>query len=127
MFDDFEVIHQYTRAQAIEDGVLIDVSKLAKEAGWQTPVTLTRAVWNRYVKVPTGVIGQDETGRLWDIIWMCRLQARRQDAQNSEMLFKLHVRNDNREGTPPLVTLKAHCGPGDQGEAVVTVTDVDED
>jgi hypothetical protein len=31
------------------------------------------------------------------------------------------VRNDNREGTPPLVRLKGLCGPGDQGEPVVTV------
>ena len=37
----------------------------------------------------------------------------------SEVRFALHVRNDNREGTPPLVRLKAHCGPGDSGEPVV--------
>jgi hypothetical protein len=35
--------------------------------------------------------------------------------------FTLHVRNSNRHGTPPLVRLKALCGPGDQGEPVVTV------
>jgi hypothetical protein len=35
--------------------------------------------------------------------------------------FALHVRDDNREGTPPLVRLKAVCGPGDQGEPVMTV------
>jgi type I site-specific restriction endonuclease len=31
MFNDFEVIHSYTRGQAIEDGYLIDVSKIAVE------------------------------------------------------------------------------------------------
>jgi hypothetical protein len=35
--------------------------------------------------------------------------------------FAVHVRNDNRERTPPLVRLRALCGPGDQGEPVVTV------
>jgi hypothetical protein len=35
--------------------------------------------------------------------------------------FGVHVRNDNRERTPPLVRLKAVCGPGDQGEPVITV------
>jgi hypothetical protein len=35
--------------------------------------------------------------------------------------FGVQVRNDNREGTPPLVRLKAVCSPGDQGEPVVTV------
>jgi hypothetical protein len=39
----------------------------------------------------------------------------------SEVRFGVHVRNDNRKRTPPLVRLKAVCGPGDQGEPVVTV------
>jgi hypothetical protein len=33
MFDDAEVIHAYTRADALRDGVLIDVSATAMEAG----------------------------------------------------------------------------------------------
>jgi hypothetical protein len=37
------------------------------------------------------------------------------------------VRNDNRSGTPPLVRLKALCGPGDQGEPVITVMLPEED
>jgi len=41
--------------------------------------------------------------------------------------FALHVRNDNREGTPPLVRLKALCGPGDEGEPVITVMLAEED
>jgi hypothetical protein len=122
-----EVIYSYTRKQAIEDGVLVDVTKLAREVGWVTPVALTRTVWDRYVKVPEGVVGQDETGRLWDLLWMCRIQAHRLRGEQPEMLFKLHVRNDNREGTPPLVTLKAHCGPGDDRAAVVTIMLPDED
>jgi hypothetical protein len=44
-----------------------------------------------------------------------------------EVRFGVHVRNDNRDGTPPLVLLKAQCGPGDQGEPVVTVMMLDED
>jgi hypothetical protein len=41
--------------------------------------------------------------------------------------FRVHVRNDNREGTPPLVRLKVICGPGGQGEPVVTVRLPEED
>jgi hypothetical protein len=44
-----------------------------------------------------------------------------------EVRFAVHVRNDNRERTPPLVRLKALCGPGDSGEPVVTVMFPDED
>jgi hypothetical protein len=41
--------------------------------------------------------------------------------------FGVHVRNDNCERTPPLVTLRALCGPGDRGEPVITVMLPDED
>jgi hypothetical protein len=34
-----------------------------------------------------------------------------------EVRFALHVRNDNRERTPPLVRVKALCGPGDDGRS----------
>jgi hypothetical protein len=51
--------------------------------------------------------------------------ARRSDG--AEVRFGVHVRNDNREGTPPLVRLKAVCGPGDQGEPVITAMLADED
>jgi hypothetical protein len=33
LWDDAKVISTYTRAQALEDGVLVDVSEMAKEAG----------------------------------------------------------------------------------------------
>jgi hypothetical protein len=51
--------------------------------------------------------------------------ARRCDG--AEVRFGAQVRNDNRDHTPPLVRLKAVCGPGDQGEPVVTVLLSDED
>ncbi|MCP4286877.1 MAG: hypothetical protein GY792_20935, partial [Gammaproteobacteria bacterium] len=40
-----EVISTYTRAQAIEDGVLVDAGPTAKEIGFRFPVALTSAVW----------------------------------------------------------------------------------
>ena len=48
------VISVYTRAQAIEDGILVDVSDTAREAGFKIPVAVTRAVWNRLVALPEG-------------------------------------------------------------------------
>jgi hypothetical protein len=125
MFDEAEIVSRYTRAQAIEDGVLIDVSAVAREAGIRFPVALTAAVWARCVTVPPGVGCQDEAGRLWDVVWMLRVGVQR--AAGSVVLCSLHVRNDNRNGTPPLVRLKAVCGPGDHGEPVVTVMLPDED
>ena len=43
-----------------------------------------------------------------------------------EVRFGVHVRNDNRDHTPPLARLKAQCGPGDAGEPVITVLLPDE-
>src|SRR5262249_18259243 len=106
MFENTDLIHQYTRADALRDGVLVDVSATAKEAGFQYPVALTRAAWERCVAVPPGVICQDEAGRLWDVLWLLRWAIGRSGG-GAEVRFGVHVRNDNRERTPPLVRLKA--------------------
>ena len=123
-----EVIHSYTRAQAIEDGMLIDVTETAKEAGFRMPIAVTARVWAECVEVPAKVQGQDEIGRLWDVLWVCRHKISSSgDAGGDTLFFQLHVRNDNRPGLPPLVMLKVVCGPGDQGEPVLTVLHPDED
>jgi hypothetical protein len=73
--------------------------------------------------VPPGVECQDEAGRLWDLVYMLRV-AIGASAGGSALLYRLHVRNDNRR--PRLVTLKAVCGPGDDAP-VLTVMLADED
>lgn len=122
---DWEVIHTYTRAEALADGVLVDVTETAREAGILHPTALTAAVWAECVRVPEGVDGQDEVGRLWDVLWMLRLAARRQCDGGSETRFQLFVRN--RGCVPDMVELKAVCGPGDELEPVITVMLPDED
>ena len=122
-----EVIHSYTRAQAIEDGVLVDVSEVASEAGNRFPVAVTRAVWGQYVEVPPGVECQDEQGRLWDILWMLYCAIRREGG-GDRIFFEVTVRNHNGKLTrKDRVKLEAVCGPGDDGEAVITVLLPDED
>jgi hypothetical protein len=127
VFSNDDIVHRYTRAQAIEDGVLIDVSAMAREAGIRYPVALTAAVWGRCVTVPPGVACQDEAGWLWDLVWLLRCAIRGNGGTGSEVRFGVHVRNDNRDRTPPLVRLKAVYGPGDKGEPVITAMLPDED
>lgn len=124
--EDEIVISVYSRQDAIEDGVLIDVSEMAREAGFRIPVALTASVRGQYVEVPEGVECQDEAGRLWDILWMCHVEASRSGGE-AEIRFRLHVRNDNRGGVPPLIELKAVCGPDDDGGPCVTVMLPEED
>jgi uncharacterized protein DUF6573 len=59
-----DLIHSYSRADALRDGILIDVSATACEAGIRWPVALTCAAWGRCVSVPPGVECQDEAGTL---------------------------------------------------------------
>lgn len=120
-----EVITSYSRAQAIEDGQLIDVSETAREAGVKFPTALTSAVWENYVKLSPAAksAGQDEKGRLWDIVWMFRCAAVVRGGD--EITFQLYVSTTRRE--PSLVTLKAICGPGDDAEPVITIMLPDED
>jgi hypothetical protein len=49
MFENADLIHRYSRADAIRDGELVDVSATAREARIRYPVALTRAVWERCV------------------------------------------------------------------------------
>lgn len=119
-----DALFSYTRAQAIADGVLVDVSGTAREAGIRFPVAMTAAVWNRFVELPAGLEGiQDRDGRLWDILWMFRTAAKREGGQL--LRFQLLVQNDAKG--PKEVTLKAVCGPGDEAEPVVTIMLPDED
>ena len=123
-----EVIYAYTREQAIADGVLIDVSKMTKEAGVKFPVAVTSAVWHEYI-VPDEELkgyGQSEDGRLWDTLWMFRYSAIKHSSDT--MLFDLYfLMNEDRKPEQKLVTLKAVCGPGDKGEPVITIMKPDED
>jgi len=117
-------IYTYSRRQALEDGFQIDISATAREAGFRWPMFINRTVWEAYVSVPEGMRGQDEAGRLWDIVSMFRCAA----GKGGEVcLFKLHVRNDNRH--PKVVTLKAQCGPKDIDDQApaITIMLLDED
>lgn len=118
------VIYAYTREQALNDGFLHDVSSVAREAGILFPTAVTAAVWNQYVAVPDACPWQDEQGRLWDILWMLRCEVARGPSR-SELRFQMVVQNS--PGEPRPVTLKAVCGPGDDGSPVITVMLPDED
>ena len=125
------VIYAYTRAQAVADGGQVEVTKVAAEAGIRFPVFLTRAVYDAYVTVPPGVSGQDEAGRLWDIVWMtrfaiirsrpgCDLPAPRPPRQAGRLPVALYVRNDDVRSR--LVKLVAVCGPLDLDDPQPAIT-----
>ena len=122
-----EVIYSYTRAQAVADGVQVEVTKTAQEAGIKFPMFLTRAVFEAYVAVPPDVTGQDEAGRLWDVVWMTRFGIIRARPGCDRIPVAFYVRNDNRAAR--LVKLIATCGALDidDPQPAITVMMPDED
>ena len=135
-----DVIYAYTRAQAIEDGTLIDVTDMAREAGIKFPTALTSAVWADYVAVPEELKGQQDTvGRAWDLVWMfaCAVRSGRitGDIGTFEVIVAKPDKGDWRRNEEPhagnrtqrLVTIKAVCGPSDDGSPCVTLSRPDED
>lgn len=74
LFADADVISTYTRAEALADGELVDVTERAKELGFRYPVALTRGAWAECVAWTRGGGWQDESGRLADVLWMALLR-----------------------------------------------------
>jgi len=121
-----EVISTYTRAQAIEDGVLIDTGSMAQEAGFKWPVAVTSAAWADCIAWTEDdsdkQVYQDQSGRLWDVLFMASHAIRQDSGSGDRLLFKLYrVRRDGYSKEAILATLKLIVGPGDQGEPVITI------
>jgi len=114
-----EVIFSYTRSQAVADGVQVEVTKTAQEAGIRFPVFLTRAVYDAYVTVPPGVTGQDEAGQLWDILWMLRVAIQLARTGIERIPVTLYVRDNHGLR---LVRLIATCGPLDLDDPQPAIT-----
>src|SRR3974377_1538117 len=115
------VIYQYTRSQAIADGFQIEVKKTAEEAGIRFPVFITRGVYEQCVAVPPGVTGQDEAGRLWDVIWLPRFALPRSRPGTSRLPFALYVRNSDKHPAR-LTKLIATAGAVDVDDPAPAIT-----
>ena len=126
-------ISSYSRKQALEDGELIDVTETAAEAGFTVPVALTRAAWEDCVAWSDSDTArqtyQDIEGRLWDVLWMARIEIRcipLARAGRSLFIWLRRVPRGGRARRPRLATLKLLAGAGDDGEPVMTILMPDE-
>jgi len=126
-FADMPVVFSYTRQQALDDGMLVDLTEWAKETGFRIPVACTRALWDGHLEPPKGTeeLGQSLRGRTHDLLWMLYVAIRKASASNDLLHFEvIFLSRHKRHET---VQLKAVCGPGDQGEPVLTVMLPNED
>lgn len=121
-------IYRYTRAQAIDDGVLVDLTEWASatkgfHGGFRVPVAVTTGVWADLSAIPPSKqSSQDVRGRAHDLLWMASLAARRA-GKTSTVRFQviMHLGRSSRQ------TYKLMIHPGDHGEPVVTILRPNED
>lgn len=132
IFQDTDIIYSYSRAQAIADGELIDVTDTAREAGFTVPVAVSRAAWADCVEWNDEIearkaVTQDESGRLWDVLWMAFIACRAK-GNNQRRIFELYrVPREGRGNRPRRVALAVTIGPGDDLAPVITIMQPTED
>lgn len=127
--DHFEITHSYSRCDALADGFLVDVTELAKQAGFKVPIAMTRAAWSQCVEWTEAdtlrQAHQDETGRLWDVLTMCMRSARANEASGLRFQVLCVPRDGSADAV--LMELKAIIDGGDDGEPIITIMLPDED
>jgi len=126
------VVSTYTRAQALEDGVLIDAGPTAREAGFKWPVAITAAAWADCVAWTEAdserQVHQDQSRRLFDILYMAHHAIRVNRNGGDRVTFQLYrVSRDGRSTEAAATRLKLVVGPGVQGEPVVTISSPDQE
>lgn len=126
MFATAPVIYRYTRAQAIADGVLVDVGAMAREAGFSVPTAITAAVAKLVHADENADNGQSTEGRLWDVLWMASVAGRLHRAANRTTFEVIFAPRDGSE-VERVVDLELHVGPGDESEPVITIMLLGED
>lgn len=128
-WEGFEVISTYTRKQAIEDGVLVDLMQpplvgLVLQAGFRLHVAMTAAAFEAAIGTGELPVGQDCNGRLWDLLMVLRVAIRKLPPEEDRVFFDLAVWDGKRHNT---VKLWCHCGPGDDAKPVLTIMLPEED
>ena len=121
MLTDDDLIYSYTRAQALADGVLIDVSERARRAGIKYPAACTAGVWSLIDCLP-----DSDMDALAGIV---------RDVRAEEVLRAMlaAIRRGGTRGTDRVAfealgaALWAQCGPGDTAEPVLTIMHEGED
>ena len=115
------VFNSYTREEALNDGLLIDITKTAQEVGFKFPVAVTSSVWEGIVQPDKTALADGESieGRLWDLVFI-----KKQKQSSSFTKYELYA---TKNGEQELRHVKAVIGPGDNFEPVITIMYLHED
>lgn len=122
VFTEDDLIHVYTRAQAIEDGFLVALNQWLTVKETRFPMAATAAVFGiiqRACENPRA--SNDYQGVIWDIAWMSRCY---HPKGQETWIFPVTITGAGRQR---LFRFKAMIHPGDEGEPVITISLPEED
>ena len=118
--EDSEVIDIFSRHEALSDGLLVDLSSVAREVGIRYPLAVTSSAYNQCLR--SGELEElgDERERSLDLVHQVATLAR---AGHEEP--EIHFEYAGSDAEP--VLLKVRCHSGDFGEPVLTIMQAGED
>ena len=99
-----QIISSYSRAQALEDGMLVDISEPAGMVGVSHPIAVTAALWH--------VLEQSGRGALGNLLIQFATSAKKEEGD------RFHFVADLGERQEPVWAL---VGPGDDPKPVITI------
>jgi len=115
-----ELISSYSRAEAINDCVLVDVGAaypVIARAHYKVPIAFTAALWSRIEAAAASVSGASREGFVHDVLYLAKTAKDSGDPSRRRFTIKLDE----------VVELEAIVGPGDNLEPVLTVGFLGED
>ena len=118
MFEDFEVVSCYTRANAIADGVLIDVTERACQVGFKLPTVVTATVWSSIIGMGNADI---ESLRLTAFLARCCREAIYSSKQRPNARRVNFSYGDEKSPVSRVHNVIIDIGPGDNAEPVLTI------
>jgi hypothetical protein len=127
LFGGVVFIEGCSRAQAIDDGFLVDLMQgdfldVCKQH-FKFPIACTTTVFEIIKKaVENPKYANDYAGVLHDILYMSKVNSR--SLSESIKLFQVIIRGAGRK---QIYTFKLCCGPGDSREPVITIMMPNED
>ena len=125
-----EPISVYTRAQALDDGTLCDLTPIAPRYGFKIPMACTSGVWHTLEwnegdeARKDNATGQTTEGRLHDVLSLAGLAAREAARNEPTSTVYFDVLMVPRSGSVSVALTQQFIlvvGPGDQGEPVLTL------
>lgn len=108
-----DLVYSYTRKDAINDGVLVNLSKFpVTRAYWSRNLCCTAIVWA--IIEEANKTGSDLDGVLHDIYWIAKTAISRGNREDDSASFRVAIGNRDFD-------LRLHIGPGDHAEPVLTL------